>query len=275
MKTVKIIGEIGINHNRDIDIAKQLIDIASYAGFDYVKFQKREPDRCVPDEQKKQIRDTPWGMMNYIDYRKKIEFDQCDYEYIDNYCRKRGIGWFASAWDMQSAMFLANFSTDLIKIPSPVITNLDVLKFCRENFKIVIISTGMSTQEEIDTAVGIAKPDIIMHSVSIYPTPVKDLNFNYIVSLIKKYPEKEIGYSGHEIGIDFIPYIVGLGVTWIEKHITISKNLWGSDQQISIEPEEMFKMTRIIRNIQLGIGRMEDRYLLANEEEIKQKLRKV
>jgi len=275
MKTVKIIGEIGINHNGDINIVKQLIDIAAYAGFDYVKFQKRLPDICVPDEQKKQIRDTPWGMMNYIDYRKKIEFDQCDYEYIDNYCRKRGIGWFASAWDMQSAMFLANFSTDLIKIPSPVITNLDVLKFCRENFKKVIISTGMSTQEEIDKAVEIAKPDIIMHSVSIYPTQIKDLNFNYIASLIKKYPEKEIGYSGHEIGIDFIPYTIGLGVTWIEKHITISKNLWGSDQQISIEPEEMFKMARIIRNIQLSSGCMENRYILPDEEGTKQKLRKV
>ena len=171
MKT-KIIGEIGINHNGDIDLCKEIIDVAVVAGCDYVKFQKRNPDVCVPEEQKSKMRDTPWGEMTYLEYKWRVEFGETEYDEIDKYCKEKGIGWFASVWDTDSVDFMSKYNS-ITKIPSALITNDELIKYAREKFGYLIISTGMSTEEEIEHCVEVCNPDVIMHTNSTYPSPVQ------------------------------------------------------------------------------------------------------
>lgn len=249
----KIIAEIGINHNGDIDMAKKLIDIASVAGCDYVKFQKRTPDLCVPEHKKNEIKKgTPWGDITYLDYKKKLEFGKYEYDEIDHYCRERGIKWFASAWDIDSAKFLKSYCP-MVKIPSAKITDIELLKYCRNNFETVIISTGMSTEEEIETAIKTGNPDIIFHTESSYPARYKDLRLEYINWLKRKYPDKSIGYSGHEYGLTTTYAAATLGVDYIERHVTIDHNLWGSDQLASVDPVGLFKIVRGVRDIEKAL----------------------
>ena len=269
---VKIIAEIGINHNGDVDLAKKLIDVADVAGCDYVKFQKRTPEICVPEEQKSKLRDTPWGKISYLEYKEKTEFGKKEYDEIDRYCSNKRIKWFASVWDLESSEFMKAY-TDISKIPSALITNLDLLKKARENSSFFMFSTGMSTEEEIETAVETGDPDLIFHTNATYPCPVDQLNLNYIQWLQDKYPTLEVGYSGHEYGL--VPSFVSasMGVTWIERHITLDRMMWGSDHRASIEPGGLIKMTKGIRDIEKSFGESGPRVVTSGEESKRKSLR--
>lgn len=241
---MNLIAEIGINHNGDIDICKKLIYLAKLAGFNFVKIQKRNPDVCVPELQKDKLKNTPWGEMKYIDYKKKIEFNESQIYELIEYSNKLNIIFFASVWDKDSVDIMSKYCK-YGKIPSALITNLELCKYAREKFEKLIISTGMSIEEEIERCVDICNPDVIMHTNSTYPSPEKELNLRYITWLKNKY-NKEIGYSGHEKGIISTLVTIPLGVTWIERHVTLDKNMWGSDQKASLDPIEMFELCKNI-----------------------------
>lgn len=253
MSTVKLISEIGINHNGSVELAKKLIDISKFAGFDYVKFQKRTPEICVPESQKDVLRKTPWGEMKYIDYKRKIEFGEKEYDEIFKYCEQLGIGCFASVWDVEAVDFMAKY-TDIAKIGSATMTDTETVKLARKRNNILILSTGMSTEKEITNAVYLSDPDVIMHTNSTYPCPVDELNLGYITYLKDKWadsmPKAEIGYSGHEFGLATTFASVAMGATWIERHITIDRTMWGSDQMSSVEPTGMIKLVKGIRDIE-------------------------
>lgn len=251
MNKTKIIAEIGINHNGNVNLAKELLMVAKIAGCDYAKIQKRNPDKCVPEFQKNKIRDTPWGEMKYIDYKWKIEFNENQVMELFDFSKKIGIKLFASVWDLDSVDFMKKF-TDIGKIPSALITDLELCKYARENFDFLIISTGMSTEEEIEKCINICNPNVIMHTNSTYPCPPEDLNLRYIEHLKVKY-DKEIGYSGHENGLVTSFAAISLGATWLERHITLNKNMWGSDQKSSIEPNKLIELVKGIKEIELAI----------------------
>ncbi len=271
MKT-KIIAEIGINHNGDITLAKQLIDVAVSCGCDYVKFQKRNPDICVPENQKTIKKETPWGEMTYLDYKKRIEFSHDEYSIIDQYCKEKKIKWFSSVWDEDSVDFMKEYC-NITKIPSALITNHNLCKKARLENSTLIISTGMSTESEIEDNVSICNPDIIMHTNSTYPSPVKEINLSYITWLMKKYNNRIIGYSGHELNIIPSLHAVALGAKYVERHITIDKNMWGSDQKASLNPSELNDLILGIRDIENSLGKGGPRTLLSSEKEKKKSLR--
>jgi N-acetylneuraminate synthase len=273
----KIIAEIGINHNGDMEIAKQLIVVAKAAGCDYVKFQKRNPDVCVPEDQKSKIRQTPWGEMTYLEYKWRTEFNYEQYCEIDEFCHQIGIKWFVSVWDKSSVDFMDIFKRlgkaydGTMKIPSALITDLELCKYARANCDKLIISTGMSTENEIKSCVNVCHPDVIMHTNSTYPCPVEELNLNYINWLKSWYFGADIGYSGHEYGLVTTFATISMGVTWIERHITLDRNMWGSDQSASIEPSGLFKLVKGVRDIEAALSiPMKPREVLGGEL-IKQK----
>ena len=249
MDQTKIIAEIGINHNGSVDICKKLINVASAAGCNYAKIQKRTPDLCVPENQKNKIRSTPWGDMTYLDYKKRIEFNEEEIQELAFYANEQNICLFASVWDVPSSELMAKY-TKITKIPSALITDLDLCKHARDNFETLIISTGMSTEKEIEACVIACDPDVIMHTNSTYPAPVKELNLNYIKWLQCKYLDRKIGYSGHEYGLVSTFASVALGVEWVERHITLNHNMWGSDHLSSLEPSGLFKLVKGIRDIE-------------------------
>jgi len=278
---VKIIAEIGLNafFGNDklefIKSARKLITIASAADCNYVKFQKRNPDICVPEDKKNKEKIVPWRQkpITYLQYKKDIEFNEDNYAEIDNYCFSCGIGWFASVWDLDSAYFMKKF-VDIVKIPSALITNDALLELCRDLFDYRIMSTGMSTEEEIEKAVNILDPHVIMHTNSVYPTSIDDLYLQYVKWLKEKYPRKEIGYSSHYYGIKDAFAVLAYGVTWIEKHITLNHNLWGSDQAASVEPNGLFELVKGVRDIERGLSKgYGPRVLYPGEEEKKKNLR--
>lgn len=273
MKEINTIAEIGINHNGDIDLCKKIIDQAVIAGFDYVKFQKRNPEKAVPESQKGKIRETPWGKMTYIEYKHKIEFSEEQYDEIDMYCKSKGIRWFASVWDEDSIDFMKKYTT-ITKIPSALITNETLLRSARAEFDQLIISTGMSTEEQVEKAVDISNPDVIMHTNSTYPSPVKELKLEYIKWLKDKYPNKQIGYSGHEYGITASISSIALGAEWIERHVTVDRTLWGSDQLASVEPIGMIKLIKGIKELNSALGGYEPRKIFNSEMEKLNSLRK-
>jgi len=270
---INLVAEIGINHNGDLEVARKLITLSAIAGFNYVKFQKRNPDICVPDDKKDLPRATPWGEMTYLKYKKKIEFNYREYEKINSICKLHKIKWFSSVWDLDSAGFMAEFC-DTVKIPSALITDIDLLAFCRLKYKTVIMSTGMSSEEEIEQAVKVGNPDVLLHSVAEYPTKIENLNLNYIHWLQNKYPTKQIGYSGHDDGIYNTILPIYAGITWIEKHITLDKNLWGSDHKSSLNPAEMFSMVEKVRDAEKALGFYGSRVILECEKEKREMLRK-
>tara|TARA_Y100000385_G_scaffold291688_1_gene371373 strand:+ start:2532 stop:3377 length:846 start_codon:yes stop_codon:yes gene_type:complete len=275
---IYVIAEIGINHNGSLEIAKQLIDIAKVAGCDVVKFQKRNPDVCVPEHQKKIIRDTPWGKMTYLDYKYKVEFNKSDYDEIDEYCKSKDIHWSASPWDIDSLNFLIEYDIPFIKIPSALLTNLQLIKESAKKSKELIISTGMSTMEEVDLAVEAIKNAnsnckySILHCNSTYPAPIEDLNLKCIQTLEKKY-NCPVGYSGHEFGLTTTIASICMGATIIERHITLDRTMWGTDQMCSVEPQGLIKLVRGIKELSLAIGDGEKR-VTEKEKEIRKKLRK-
>jgi len=269
----KIIAEIGINHNGSIEIAKKLIDVAAVAGCEYVKFQKRTPLLCVPEHQRDKMRETPWGKMKYIDYKKKIEFEEKEFDIINRYCKRQGIQWFASVWDIPSVDFCSRYSGAPMKIPSALITDLELCRYAREKCKTLIISTGMSTEEEIERCIEVCNPDVIMHTNSSYPSKIEDLNLSYIHHLKEKYQDKEIGYSGHEYGLVTTFAAVAMGASWVERHITLDRMMWGSDQVASVEPIGLMKLTKGIRDIERSFGHSGPRRVLGEELEKRKSLR--
>jgi len=246
---VKVIAEIGINHNGSMDKCKEMIMLAKVAGCEYVKIQKRNPDVCVPEHQKTKRRVTPWGEMSYLEYKYKIEFNEEQIKELCEYSKQVGIEFFASVWDVDSARLMAKYTT-IGKLGSASINDLELCKVAREVFDFLIISTGMSTEEEIEKCVDVCNPDVIMHTNSTYPCPVEELNLRYIEWLTEKYPNKEIGWSGHEYGLVTTYAGVTLGATWVERHITLDRTLWGSDQTSSIEPDGLIKLVKGIRSIE-------------------------
>jgi|TARA_R110002020_G_scaffold72542_7_gene186668 N-acetylneuraminate synthase len=271
--TVKIIAEIGINHNGEMELTKKLIDAASLAGCDYVKFQKRTPDLCVPEAQKNKIRKTPWGEMKYIDYKHRIEFEKEQYDEIDRYCREKKIKWFASVWDLPSVDFCSQYPESIMKIPSALITDLELCKYARSKCDTLIISTGMSTEQEILSCVKECNPDVIMHTNSSYPSRVDELNLSYINHLKATHPEKEIGYSGHEYGLITTFATVAMGAKWIERHITLDRTMWGSDQLSSVEPSGLMKLVKGVRDIESSIGHDGPRQVIGSELDKRKSLR--
>ena len=251
-----IIAEIGINHNGDMAIARKLIEEAAHAGCDAVKFQKRTPEICTPKDEWDRMRDTPWGRMRYIDYRYKVEFGEKEYAEIDKIAKDNGILWFASCWDQESVDFLEQFNPALYKAASASLTDLDLLKKKKATGKPLIISTGMSTQHQIDHAVAALGTDqlLIAHSTSAYPCPVEQLNLNMINTLKGKFPGVPIGYSGHETGLATTCAAVAIGASFVERHYTLDRAMWGSDQAASVELGGMQKLVRDIRDIEQAKG---------------------
>lgn len=253
---VFIIAEIGINHNGSLDVAKKLIEGASLAGCDAVKFQKRTPDLCVPKDQRDIERDTPWGRMKYIDYRYKVEFGKEDYLEIDRYCREHGILWFASCWDEESVDFMEQFDPPCYKGASASLTDIGLLKKTSATGRPLIISTGMSTMEEVEIAVSALqrKTLLIAHTNSTYPCPVEELNLRMINTYKTLYPDIPTGYSGHEVGLSTTWAAVALGAVFIERHVTLDRAMWGSDQAASVELSGMTRLVSNIRDIEKALG---------------------
>jgi N-acetylneuraminate synthase len=252
---VFVIAEIGINHNGDLEIAKELIDIAIVAGCDAVKFQKRTPVLCVPLEQRDVTRETPWGVMTYLEYRERIEFGLLEYAEIDRYCADRGIQWFTSSWDPLSVDFIEQFDPICYKVASASLTDDELLDRLVETGRPLILSTGMSTMEEIRGAVKKLPADrlLVAHSTSTYPCKPEELNLRMIESLRQEFG-CPIGYSGHEVGLQTTVAAVALGANFVERHITIDRAMWGSDQAASVEPGGILRLVRDIRIVEAAVG---------------------
>ena len=246
---VKVIAEIGINHNGSIEECKKMMMLSKVAGCDYAKIQKRNPDVCVPEHQKSVMRQTPWGEMTYLEYKYRMEFNEEQIKELCDFAKEIGIEFFASVWDLDSVALMAKY-TKIVKLGSPVINDLELLKATRAAFDYVIMSTGMSTEEEIEKAVEACNPDVIMHTNSTYPCPEEELNLRYIEWLKTKYPTKTIGYSGHEYRLCTTTAAVALGAEWVERHITMDRNTWGSDHKSSIEPAGLFSLVLDIRAVE-------------------------
>lgn len=251
-----IVGEIGINHNGQLEIAKRLIEEAADAGFDAVKFQKRTPELCVPERQRSVMKHgTPWGDITYIEYKEFMEFGQHEYEQIAEHCHRVGIDWFASCWDIPSVDFLEQFDPPCYKVASASITDMPLLRRIKKTGKPVILSTGMSTFEEINDAVYIFEHDnlLLTHTTSCYPCHPKDLNLLAIPELLARY-NVPVGYSGHEVGLAPTLAAVALGAVLVERHITLDRTMWGTDQAASVEPQGMRRLVKDIRLIEKALG---------------------
>ena len=254
-RPVYIIAEIGINHNGDIAIAKQLMDVAAQSGCNAVKFQKRTPDICVPEEQKLQMRETPWGTMTYLEYKERTEFGQSEYEQIDAYAKKLDIHWFASPWDLPSVDFLLGFSPVCIKVASASLTDTALLSKIAATKVPLILSTGMSTMDEIESAVALISNTQfgLAHATSTYPCQPTELNLRMIQTLDSKF-KVPVGYSGHETGLATTVAAVAMGATFIERHITLDRSMWGTDHSASVEPTGLDRLVRDIRNTEAALG---------------------
>jgi N-acetylneuraminate synthase len=268
---VFVIAEIGINHNGDLDIAKKLIDAAALAGCDAVKFQKRTPELCVPDDQSDVPRETPWGVMSYLEYRHRLEFGEAKYAEIDRYCNEKGILWFASCWDEPSVKFIERFEPACHKVASPCLTDHELLVRIAATKRPVILSTGMSTMDEIRQAVTHFDRErlLIAHSTSAYPCAPDELNLSMIGSLAREF-ELPVGYSGHEVGLQTTVAAVVLGAAFVERHITLDRAMWGTDQAASVEPWGLMRLVRDIRVVERALG---DGVKRVYESELEQKKR--
>lgn len=250
-----VVAEIGQNHNGDLDRAFAMIHDAQAAGADLVKFQKRTPALCVPLAQQERIRETPWGAMTYLAYRERLEFDTEEFTKIDSHCRDLGIPWFASPWDLPSLEFLLAFDPPCLKVASACLTDLELLEAMRRSGKPIIASTGMSTIGQIRRAVEALGPDrlVLLHCTSTYPCAKEELNLRAVQSLRERYGVP-VGYSGHHQGIwdGFAAAVLGACV--VEKHFTLDRSAWGTDQAASLEPAGLARMVRYIRNWEAARG---------------------
>ena len=250
-----IVAEIGINHNGSVQTAKDLIEQAYRTGVDAVKFQKRTPELCVPKDQWEIMRETPWGYISYIDYRRKMEFQQHEYGEIDRFCNELGISWFASVWDEPSVDFMEQFNPVCYKVPSASLTDHALLSCLKGTGRPVILSTGMSTMEQIHEAVDQLDTDklVICHATSTYPCDPDELNLNMIQTLRNEFP-CPIGYSGHEVGLITSVVAVALGACMVERHITLDRAMWGSDQAASVEPTGFERLVKYVRVTEQSLG---------------------
>jgi len=270
-----VIAEIGINHNGDMAIAKQLIDVAYEAGCQAVKFQKRTPEISTPDSQKDIPRETPWGTMTYLDYKRRIEFGDEEYKEIGEYCQSLGIDWFASPWDVPSVEFLENHNVIAHKVASASVTDVELLEALRDTGKPIILSTGMSTMDEIDRAVGIVGTDnlILTHATSTYPLDPAEANLRVMETLRERFGVP-VGYSGHETGLQISLAAVGMGANVLERHITLDRAMWGTDHSASLEPGGLARLVRDVRVIEQALGDGVKR-VWESEQGPREKLRRV
>ncbi|MCR6690550.1 N-acetylneuraminate synthase family protein [Cellulomonas sp.] len=252
---VYVIGEIGLNHNGDVEIAKQLVDVAAEAGAQAVKFQKRTPEISTPAAQRDQIRQTPWGEMTYLEYRYRVEFGREQYQEVARHAAARGLQWFASPWDVPSVEFLEELDVVTHKVASASVTDHELLRALAATGKPIILSTGMSTLEQIDAAVEIVGTErlVLMHATSTYPLPPEEANLRMIHTLQDRY-RVPVGYSGHERGLQISIAAVALGAVAVERHITLDRTMWGSDQASSLEPSGLQHLVRDIRIIEQAMG---------------------
>ena len=270
-----IIAEIGINHNGDLGIARKLIGAAAVAGCDAVKFQKRTPDLCVPPDQRAIPRETPWGVMSYLEYRHRLEFGSREYAEIDTWCTTHGVVWFASVWDEPSVAFMEAFAPVCYKVPSACLTDDGLLRAIRRTNRPVMLSTGMSTMAEVRHAVSLLDRTqlLIAQSTSSYPCPPDDLNLRVIQTLRAEF-DCPIGYSGHETGLQTTYAAVSLGASFVERHITLDRAMWGTDQAASVESGGLIRLVRDIRTIERAMGDGVKR-LYTSEVPARQRLRRV
>ena len=252
---VYIVAEIGVNHNADLKITKQLIEAAKHAGCDAVKFQKRTPEKCVPLKQRDRMRDTPWGHITYMEYRRRMEFGENEYDEIDRYCKQVGIPWFASCWDEESVDFMQQFTPISHKVPSAMLTNRRLLETIAAIGCPVILSTGMSTMAQIEAAVDTLGTDnlLIAHCTSTYPCSPRELNLRMLQTLQRNF-DCPIGYSGHEVGLPTTVAAVALGASYVERHITLDRAMWGSDQPASVEPQGFERLVKYVRVVEEALG---------------------
>ncbi len=259
--SIKIIGEIGINHNGDMAICKQLIDTAKDAGADCVKFQKRDINQVYTQEFLDSPRESPWGTTQR-EQKLGLEFSAEQYQEIEDYCKSKGLEWFASAWDINSQKFLRQFNSKYNKVASAMIVHTELLKLIASEGKHTFISTGMTTYDDIDKAVDIFKkancPFELMHTVSTYPMRDEDANLNMINTLRDRY-QCDVGYSGHEVGLAVSYAAATLNITSLERHITLDRSMYGSDQSASVEPSGFSQLVGAVRKIELAMGDGEKR----------------
>lgn len=270
---IYIIAEIGINHNGSIKLAKELISAAHKAGANAVKFQKRNPKECVPPDQCDRMRETPWGYISYLEYRYKVELGEDQYKEIDGLCKELGMDWFVSCWDRSSVDFMERFDPICYKVPSAHLTNKELLKYLKNSGRPLILSTGMSTLEEICEAVQFLGTEklAIAHCTSSYPAKLTELNLKVIKTLIDTF-DCPIGYSGHEVGLATSVAAVALGACFVERHFTLDRAMWGSDQAASVEPVGLARLVKDIRSVELGLGDGE-KVVYESEMEVRKRLR--
>ncbi len=251
-----VIAEIGLNHNGDVDIAKRLIDVAAKAGADAVKFQKRTPEISTPAHMRDVPRETPWGTMSYLDYRRRVEFGRDEYIEIGDHATMLGLDWFASPWDVPSVAFLEDLNVVAHKVASASLTDTELLVALRETGKPVILSTGMSTIAQIDRALDTLGTDrvVLMHATSTYPLEPEEANLRAIATLRDRYAGIPVGYSGHERGLQISLAAVAIGAVAVERHITLDRTMWGSDHAASLEPTGLEHLVRDIRVIEKALG---------------------
>ena len=271
-----VIAEIGINHNGSVEIARQMIDAAVHAGVDAVKFQKRTPEICTPPDQRKQMRETPWGYITYLDYRYKIEFGVDEYAAIDRHCKEMGIDWMVSVWDEPSVDFMEQFDTPAYKLPSASLTDLDLIRKVRMTNKPLILSSGMSTMQQIRQAVEVADGESLglMHCTSAYPCEPDELNLRMVETLRREFPDIPVGYSGHEVGLVPSVVAVALGSCLVERHLTLDRAMWGSDQAASVEPHGFAQLVKYIRVTEQALGDGVKK-VYESERSVMKKLRRV
>lgn len=257
LKEPYFIAEIGINHNGDIQIAKRLIDASFACGWDCVKFQKRNPDTCIPEEQKGVMRDTPWGKITYLEYRKRIEFGKAEYDLINGYCSIKPVAWTASVWDFASLEFIIKYNPPFLKIPSAQMTNFNLVKEAAKTGIPLLVSTGMSNLGEVDRCIEILSTYTsnfaLMHTNSAYPAPDREINLRIIRTFLDRY-KCPVGYSGHEYGIEPTVLAVALGAMVVERHVTLDHNMWGTDQKASLEIEGMEKLIKRAMVVKVALG---------------------
>ncbi|RBP68233.1 N-acetylneuraminate synthase [Brevibacterium sanguinis] len=275
-RPVYMIGEIGINHNGDVEIAKQLMDVAAAAGAQAVKFQKRNPDVAVPEHQKSKMRSTPWGEMTYLDYKHRVEFGREEYAEIDRYANELGLQWFASPWDVDSVEFLeTEFDALTYKVASASLTDFELLRAIAATGKPVLCSSGMADWATLDAAVEVFDRDklVLMHATSTYPLPPEEVNLAAIPAMRERYGVP-VGYSGHELGLEISFAAAALGAATIERHITLDSSMWGSDQSASMEPREFTSLVKGVRVLEVARGDGTKRIMPGEESKI-DSLRKV
>jgi N-acetylneuraminate synthase len=255
-----VVAEVGINHNGDVALAKRLIAAAVSSGAQAVKFQKRTPELCIPPAQRDLPKETPWGLITYGEYRERLEFGRDEYAEIDDFCRSMGVPWFASCWDEEAVDFLDQFDPPCFKISSACLTDDALLEHTRAKGRPMIVSTGMSSLEQIDHAVEVLGREelVLMHTTSTYPSSPEELNLAVIPRLAERYGIA-IGYSGHEVGLAPSLAAVVLGACVIERHITLDRAMWGSDQAASVEPQGFSRLVRDIRLVERALGDGEKR----------------